>query len=196
MRMNALPRVIPAVLLLLTAPVPADRLAPGCPDPATWNALLAAQRTRYPAMQVDDAYKLVHQSTMGSEHAIPSRDMAAAWMTREVGGLQAGPPEPMVDTLAGGRFVRVNLRPYLAAGGSPDRLLEAFIATANQSARDTTSLHCALMALQAQVDKGAVPWNRDSVRTFIAARVSEGIRPSITATRTKLPIIPPIGLCR
>src|SRR4029077_17449883 len=86
-----------------------------------------------PLMQLPDAYKLLHQATMGSEHAMKGREAAAAWMAEELKDLKPGPVEPLVDTLGSpGRFARIHLRPYLAAGGSPDTLVnEVVIPPAN-----------------------------------------------------------------
>ena len=42
-------------------------------DTDPWTALVRSHLARYPAMQPADAYKLLHQATLGSEHAMPSR---------------------------------------------------------------------------------------------------------------------------
>jgi hypothetical protein len=148
------------LLLLLTLVEP----APPCPDAGSWAALLRAHLARYPVMQPADAYKLLHQATLGSEHAIPSRALAEQWLAREIATLPPGPPELLVDTLGtGGRFARVHLRPFLAAGGVPDSLLSAFVLTASTAARDTTQLACALDAVRAMVARGETGWSADSV---------------------------------
>ena len=35
-----------------------------CPHAGDWASLVLAHQSRYPAMQLDDAYKLLHQATM------------------------------------------------------------------------------------------------------------------------------------
>ncbi len=67
---------------------------------------------RYPKMQPDDLYKLLHQAAMGSEHAIPNREAASQWMDRELDMLQqsgaASPDETLYEPLSpDGRLVRV-----------------------------------------------------------------------------------------
>lgn len=160
------------VASLVLAPAAWTAAAP-C-DPAAWTSLVRVHLARYPAMQPADAYKLLHQATLGSEHAMPSRAMAEQWLTREMATLASGPQEPMVDTLgAGGRFARINLRPFLAAGGSPDSLLSAFVRTAQEATRDTAQLGCALEAVRSMARSGEVAWPADSVnRLFAEARAA------------------------
>jgi hypothetical protein len=144
-------------------------------DPAAWEALVRAHLARYPLMQPPDAYKLLHQATLGSEHAIPSRAMAEQWLSREIATLPPGPAEPLLDTLGtGGRFARINLRPFLAAGGSPDSLLAAFVRTAQQATRDTASLGCALDAVRLMASRHEISWPADSVRRLFGDAQASG----------------------
>jgi hypothetical protein len=109
---------------------------------AAFQRVLQEQFTRYPLMEVQDLYKLVFQAAFGCEHAVLDAAAARSWLTSEIQGLSEGPPEPVVDTISpDGRIVRVNLRPYLAAGGlrpslaaggDAEILLEAFVRTAGE----------------------------------------------------------------
>ena len=64
-----------------------------------------------------------------------------AWMTNELATMGEGKDEPMIDTIApGGAVVRVHLRPWIAAGRSPDSLLAAFMKTATTFVPDTARL--------------------------------------------------------
>jgi len=97
------------------------------------ETVLQSHLSRYPAMQVQDVYKLVHQASMGSEHAVPNPESARKWLTRELAKMGQGPLEPLIDPIsADGEIVRIHLRPYVATGHDPDSLLEAFIRTANE----------------------------------------------------------------
>lgn len=147
---------------------------PPCPATASWTILVRTHLARYPAMQPADAYKLLHQATLGSEHAMPSRTMAEQWLAREIVSLPPGPQEPLIDTLGtGGRFARVHLRPFLAAGGVPDSLLSAFVLTASTATQDTAQLACALDAVRAMVARGETGWPAESVeRLFRDAAIA------------------------
>lgn len=86
------------------------------------------------AMEVEDAYKWLFHAVLGGEHAISDLDGVRRWMDREWASL--GPPqanEPMTVSLEPfGRLIRVNLRPYQAAGGSKEALLAVFVESARK----------------------------------------------------------------
>lgn len=88
--------------------------------------------SRYPAMQIQDVYKLLHQAAMGSGHAVTNPESARDWLVRELAEMGEGPPEPLVDPIsADGKVARIHLRSFVAAGHDTDVLLDAFIRTAN-----------------------------------------------------------------
>jgi hypothetical protein len=97
------------------------------------ETVLHSHLSRYPAMQIQDLYKLLHQAALGSEHAVANLDSARNWLLREMAEMGEGSPEPLIDPISpGGRIVRVHLRPFIAAGHDPDVLLDAFVRTANE----------------------------------------------------------------
>jgi len=87
-----------------------------------------------PAAGVVDVYKWIFQAARGGEHAAPSEEAARKWLASEWATL--GPPlsgEPLVVPLRpDGAVVRLNLRPYKAAGGDPEALLQAFLSSARE----------------------------------------------------------------
>jgi len=87
----------------------------------------------HPLARGDDLYKFLHQAVYGPGHAIPNRQAAATYLDRELEDL--GPPlegEASCEMLGGEpELVRVNLRPFVAAGGNPELLLDAFVVSAN-----------------------------------------------------------------
>jgi hypothetical protein len=87
---------------------------------------------RYPQMQAADLYKLLHQSALGSEHAVRNEQAARDWLEQELMEMGDGPNDPLMDPLSpDGQILRIHLRPYLQAGKNPETLLRAFIQTAN-----------------------------------------------------------------
>lgn len=114
-----------------------------------FESILASHLARYPAMQLADVYKLIHQASMGSEHAIRDAESTRNWLTRELAEMSDGCratsrhgfPEPLLDPLSDETgIIRVHLRPYVASGGDPAWLLDAFIRTANEFHGDTQTL--------------------------------------------------------
>jgi hypothetical protein len=97
------------------------------------GTIFHSQFSRYPAMQIQDVYKLIHQAALGSEHAVANLDSARNWLLREMAEMGEGPPEPLIEPISpGGKIVRVHLRPFVAAGHDSDVLLDVFIRTANE----------------------------------------------------------------
>jgi hypothetical protein len=98
-----------------------------------FEMILREHFVRYPSMQIQDVYKLIHQGVLGSEHAISDPESARQWLERELAEMGEGPNEPVIDPIsADGQVVRVHLRAFVAQGGNSETLLEAFIRTANE----------------------------------------------------------------
>ncbi len=98
-----------------------------------FESVLRAHSARYPSMQIQDVYKLIHQAVMGSEHAISTVEGARKRMERELTEMGTGPDESVIDPISDdGQIARVHLRPFVAQGGDPEILLNAFIRTANE----------------------------------------------------------------
>lgn len=132
-----------------------------------FRQIVARHVARFPRMEPQDVYKLVFQATMGSRHAGLDSAMAQEWLDREVAALQPGPAEPVLDTIAAdGRVVRVNLRPFLAAGGSRDALLQAFVRTAHEFAGSEDALRRSLGFAEAMADARLLPFRRSALHAY------------------------------
>lgn len=160
------------LLGVLLVPAGVHAQAPACvPSEEALGALIRAHVARYPALEVQDLYKLLHQASLGSEHAVADTAAARDWMQREIADLGDGPPEPLVDTLgAGGGYARVHLRPYLAAGGQPERLLAAFVQTATQAPAEAEGLTCARAVALRLARAGTLPWPEATIARFFSAQ--------------------------
>ncbi|MCK5635435.1 MAG: hypothetical protein KAI06_10120, partial [Anaerolineales bacterium] len=77
-----------------------DLEVPNSSEEGTFRRILALQCIRYPLMEVQDLYKLIHQASMGSEHAIQDLDVTRAFLEREVNELADGPEEPIQDIIS------------------------------------------------------------------------------------------------
>lgn len=164
-------RATPICLALLVACAP--------PRPAgertAIDAIVSAELARYPRMAPEDLYKLLHQAAMGSEHAMHDTAGVRSWMVRELATMGTAGREPLVDTIApGGAIVRINLRPWVAAGRSTDSLLAAFIATATAYPPDTARLARYLAAADAIVAAGRAPFGVDAWRALVATERGRG----------------------
>jgi hypothetical protein len=105
------------------------------------ESLLTSHLARYSEMQIQDLYKLIHQAVMGSGHAVTDPESARLWLERELAEMGDGISEPLIDPIsADGQMARVHLRPFVAQGGDPQKLLSAFIRTANEFRGDEETL--------------------------------------------------------
>ncbi|HZW04755.1 MAG TPA: hypothetical protein VFF68_12555, partial [Anaerolineaceae bacterium] len=66
----------------------------------TFEEILRAHHARYPRMQIQDEYKLIHQAALGSEHAVDSPEMARKWLIQEAAAMGNGPDEPVFDPIS------------------------------------------------------------------------------------------------
>lgn len=129
-------------------------------QPESFRSILLDHNHRYPRWQIQDVYKLIHQAAKGSEHALKDVPTAQKMMERELAIMEAGLNEPVQDPLRSDlRILRIHLRPYLARGGDLQKLVEAFVATANlfKSSPDDFMVYWALAHQMAQ--DGMLPFN-------------------------------------
>jgi hypothetical protein len=134
--------VVRSLLVAILVFVPGGGALAG-PGPERLSAEALASFTRSvlagePSAGVEDAYKWLFQAARGGEHAAPSEDAARGWLDREWAGLGAPlPEEPLVVPLRpDGAVVRLNLRPFRAAGGDREALLRAFLESARSFVPD------------------------------------------------------------
>jgi hypothetical protein len=142
------------------------------------RSLLLDHARRYPAWELTDLYKLLHQAAMGAEHALTNEAGVREWLTRELAELStavADADEPLLDPLSpDGQLVRVHLRPFARRGLEPEPLLQAFFRTAREikpaPERLTASAELAVQLAQ----EGLLPFEADALTTFFAERLAQG----------------------
>ena len=140
-----------------------------------FQQILADQAGRYPLMEIQDVYKLVHQAAMGSEHAVSDAEAAQQWMDREIAALAGGPDDPLFDPLTpDGQLVRVHLRPYLAGGRDPDSLVRAFVETANTYPGSVDRLRRYWRYAEKSAEAGTLPFRRNAMAAFLAEQAEAG----------------------
>jgi hypothetical protein len=137
--------------------------------------ILAAQYRRYPCLEIVDLYKLLHQASMGSEHAVTDEDGARAWLERELATMGAGPEEPLIDYISpSGEIVRVHLRPYVEAGHDPEKLLEAFWRTAREYRGSAERLQQYGDVAEQMAFAGLLPPQPDQIGEFMQRMEQQG----------------------
>ena len=144
-------------------------------EETTFHQILARQVSRYPRLEIQDLYKLTYQAAMGAEHAVPDVAAAQDWLERELSQLDAGPQEPIVETISpDGRMARVHLRPYVAAGGDPAALLTAFVRTAHEHRGTWEQLRRYWSYAVRLAAMGGLPFNQTDLLSFWADVEAQG----------------------
>ena len=137
--------------------------------------LLSAHLVRYPAMQLADIYKLLHQAALGPGHAVSNPAAARKRLDEEVLALERGSDEPAHDVISpDGRLVRIHLRTYLSSGGDPDTLLHAFVETANTYPASPEKLAKFCSCLGDFAATGQIPFARSDVVNYFENIARDG----------------------
>ncbi len=86
--------------------------------------LLVSHANRYPQMGIQDAYKVLYQGCLGSEHLLDSFEQSEQDLVVEWEDLEANDQIPIWENIRpDGQIVRFYLAPYKARGGQISQLL-------------------------------------------------------------------------
>lgn len=130
-------------------------------------AILETHLIRYPEIQLVDIYKLIHQASLGSEHAVRDYEQARGWLEQEIASLGTGPDEPIFDPISPpGDLLRIHLRPFLRQGGDLQRLLRAFVRTTNEYRGSIERLREFWQAVELLAEEGRMKNSVDEVHAF------------------------------
>ena len=143
-----------------------------------FRSILVDHARRYPAWELDDLYKLIHQAAMGSEHALADEARAREWLNRELATLGPSPAEPLIDPISpDGRIVRVHLRPFRRLRLPPENLLQAFLETAQQVAPSNERFSELAAAASQASQQGLLAFTAAQVDAYMAQRQDSGHPP-------------------
>ena len=114
-----------------------------------------AQAGADPEIRIEDAYKWLFHATRGGEHAVENEFAVRKRLENEWASL--GPPHPgeplWIPLTDDGRIGRLNLRPYRVQGGTPEPLLAAFIASAQDFDASPARFRAAWNSLGRMLDR-------------------------------------------
>jgi hypothetical protein len=98
---------------------------------SAFQKIIAEQMQRYPAMQIEDCYKLVYQAALGNEHLMTDSAMVHDYLIKELAGIDTSSTEPLLEGISpDGEVVRLNLRPFKARQGDHHELFHDMMQTA------------------------------------------------------------------
>lgn len=130
---------------------------------------------RYPDMEAEDIYKLVHQAAMGNGHLFTDTAGAKLYLLNELDEVEADTTEPLIEPLSpDGRIVRMNLRPFKARGGDADQLFDAMIRSANTFEQRPDDLERWWTEILDEAEYGTIPSDRTSLQALFDRVKAEG----------------------
>jgi hypothetical protein len=136
-------------------------------EKSSFQKLITAQLQRYPAMQIQDLYKLVYQAALGNEHLMTDSAMVHNYLIQELESVQADSAEPLLEEISpDGAVVRLNLRPFKARHGDHLILFQAMMQTARTFHRSQERLEQHLGYLEQMAGAGAIPFDAGAMKSF------------------------------
>ena len=94
------------------------------------HLLLRHQIEHHPEMRIEDAYKLLYQGALGIEHLLTDTVAAKDYLEDEWRNIPGKEDEPLYEIISpDSQWVRLNLKPYKAAGGNTDEVWRAMLSS-------------------------------------------------------------------
>jgi len=104
--------------------------------------LIHTHIARYPAMELDDVYKLLYQSVMGPAHILQNKELAYSYLKREFESHDDNYETKLyVDISLEHDLVRLNI-PLFRKEGSLDALFDMMLETQIKARPDEAKLKC------------------------------------------------------
>lgn len=144
-------------------------------EKSTLQKIIHAQLQHYPAMQIEDLYKLVFQAAMGNEHLMTDSAMVHDYLIRELESIQASSAEPLLEEIsADGEVVRLNLRPFKAQQGDHLALFRAMMQTARAFQKSPERLEQYCRDLEQMAKSGAITFDAAAMQSFFREMREKG----------------------
>ncbi len=144
-------------------------------DHDRFERIVSEQIARYPRMEAQDLYKLALQAALGNEHLMTDSAMVRLYLEEEFDAVGAPMGEPLLEEITpDGTLVRVNLRPYKAAGLDRQRLFEAMLLSAETIQPSEQHLESYLLTILRMARAGTVPVKPGDFLPYIEQLRSEG----------------------
>ncbi|MCG3119616.1 MAG: hypothetical protein ALAOOOJD_02056 [bacterium] len=142
---------------------------------AAFEKVVAAQLQRYPAMQIEDLYKLVYQAALGNEHLMTDSAMVHDYLIKELASIDTSSVGPLWEEISpDGEVVRLNLRPFKARQGDHRALLHAMMQTARNFQRSPERLEQYWRDLEQMAKSGVIAFDAAAMQSFFREMREKG----------------------
>jgi len=143
-----------------------------------WHRVLQEHLTKYPAMQLEDVYKLIFQATCGPAHL--DRDCIRIGQALKNESATLTPAaEPLIELISPERrFVRLNLKSYIYHHGNLDSLAAIVYQSAQLQSYPKTELAKRWQLVGELIEQGKLPFERSKYDSLSQILIERGY-PSI-----------------
>ena len=130
--------------------------------------IIQDQLRRHPGFRIDDLYKMLHQVCYGGAHLLKNKTKARKTLLEEWNNTEKIPKgEPLIETIdPQSEVMRINLRIYKKIGGTPQRLFDVFVRSAEQVKPDRQRLILYWDYTMNMVRAGDIPFSKALMEDF------------------------------
>lgn len=134
-----------------------------------FEQIVKIQIQRYPETQIQDLYKLVYQAAMGNIHLGVDSSVLKGYLMSEIEGIEASDAEPLVEEISPEGLIRLNLRPFKAQGGNPEKLFAAMMRTADSFHPEKTKINEYWKDIGKMAIDHSLPFETNQLDSFFVA---------------------------
>ena len=164
MRKNSIVLLVAAILMISCAK-----------KQSAFEKVMHTQLQRYPAIQIQDLYKLLYQAALGNEHLMTDSAMVHDYLIRELESIQASSVEPLLEEISpDGEVVRLNLRPFKAREGDHRALFQAMMQTTRAFQKSPERLEHNWRDLEQMAKSGAIAFDAATMQSFFREMREKG----------------------
>lgn len=136
------------------------------PPDSSLHAVLIQQTEHHGALHIEDVYKFVYQGALGIEHVLTDTAAAKNYLEVEWREMTTNSDEPLYEIISpDSQWVRLNLKPYKAAGGNVDAVWQAMLRS-SQIETDKQLFVQRWKEFISLVDGQRLPFDRNQVHEF------------------------------
>ena len=135
--------------------------------------IIISHYQKYPCAQIEDFFKLLHQSAFGCEHLLSSEDAACEYIYKE---FLEKPRAKELTCRLDGNFSRVHLS-VLEKGLDFRTLGRLFFLSANEKTEDKVCLEEKISVLKELIKEGALPFDPQEFEVSLSRWQKNGYRP-------------------
>lgn len=134
----------------------------------SFQEIIKTQLQRYPQMQIEDLYKLNYQAAMGNIHLGIDPKVLKNYLLSELEKVDESDEEPLFEQISPDNLIRLNLRPFKAKGGDPEKLFEAMMQTARTFQPDSQKIIQYWNVIEGMAKKNLIPFKNSELDSFLS----------------------------